>query len=32
VDVSTETMKTVAAEFRTFADSPMFIVAEKIEP
>jgi hypothetical protein len=31
-DVSTDTMKKVAGEFREFADGPMFIVAEKIEP
>jgi hypothetical protein len=31
-DVATDTMKKVAGEFREFADSPMFIVSEKIEP
>ena len=31
-DVSTDLMKKVAGEFREFADSPMFIVSEKIEP
>lgn len=32
VDVVTDTMRKVAGEFREFADGPMFIVAEKIEP
>jgi hypothetical protein len=31
-DVSTETMKKVSGEFREFADSPIFIACEKIEP
>jgi hypothetical protein len=31
-EVASETMKKVAGEFRQFADSPMFIVADKIEP
>jgi hypothetical protein len=31
-DVATDTMRKVAGEFREFADGPMFIVAEKIEP
>jgi hypothetical protein len=31
-DVSTDLMKKVAGEFREFADSPMFIVSEKVEP
>jgi hypothetical protein len=31
-DVATDTMKKVAGEFRAFADAPMFINAEKIEP
>jgi hypothetical protein len=31
-DVATETMKKVAGEFREFADGPLFVVAEKIEP
>jgi hypothetical protein len=31
-DVATDTMKKVAGEFREFADAPMFIVAEKLEP
>lgn len=30
-DVATETMRKVAGEFREFADSPMFVVAEKLE-
>jgi hypothetical protein len=32
VDVATDTMKRVAGEFREFADSPIFIACEKIEP
>ena len=32
VDVATDLMKRVSGEFREFADSPMFIVSEKIEP
>jgi hypothetical protein len=32
IDVSADTMKKVAAEFRGFADNPTFILAEKIEP
>jgi hypothetical protein len=32
VDVATDLMKRVGGEFREFADSPMFIVSEKIEP
>ncbi len=31
-DVATDMMKKVGGEFREFADSPMFIVSEKIEP
>ena len=31
-DVATETMKKVAGEFRQFAEGPIFVVAEKIEP
>lgn len=31
-DVATDTMRRVAGEFRAFADAPLFIVAEKIEP
>jgi hypothetical protein len=30
-DVATDTMRKVAGEFREFADSPMFVVAEKLE-
>jgi hypothetical protein len=30
-DVSTETMAAVAAEFQTFADSPVFMLAENLE-
>lgn len=29
-DISTDTMKRVAAQFQEFADNPMFIVAEQI--
>jgi hypothetical protein len=32
IDVGTDLMKRVSGEFREFADSPMFIVSEKIEP
>ena len=31
-DVSTDLMKKVSGEFREFADSPIFITCEKIEP
>lgn len=31
-DVSTETMSRVAAEFRQFADNPIFIVTEQVGP
>jgi hypothetical protein len=31
-EVASETMKRVAGEFRQFAQSPIFVVAEKIEP
>ena len=31
-DVATEAMRKVAGEFREFAESPLFIVAQKIEP
>lgn len=30
-ETQTEIMKSVAAEFRTFADNPMFMVSENIE-
>ncbi|MDE1147221.1 MAG: hypothetical protein PW843_30175 [Azospirillaceae bacterium] len=31
-EVATDTMRQVAAQFRTFADNPMFIASDKIEP
>jgi hypothetical protein len=31
-DVATDLMKRVSGEFREFADNPMFVLSEKVEP
>ncbi|MDZ5650040.1 hypothetical protein [Nitrospirillum sp. BR 11828] len=31
-DVATDTMRKVAAEFRAFADNPLFVACDRIEP